>query len=363
MPGPSPSAPQELTQEVEQARVVTLLDVARDAGVSRATASRVLAGSPRVSPHARERVTASAERLRYQVNAAARSLRTSRTGLVGLLIPGYRNDLFGPIADRLDARLREHDLSVIIGSSDWSAAGDLRILESFVARRLDAMILAPSFDQSKALAAHLGHLRTPVVLLDRSIPGLERDTVLTGLGPAIFDALAHLARLGHHRIAVTAYGTHLRPGREVRRAFTRGIRELGLAADPALMVPMISLDPSQGAQVADALLDAGPTAVIVGGPTALLAACLRRIREQLGAHAIPQRLSVIAVGDDLIADLHDPPLDLVTRPVDRIADALADTLLRRLQEPSSPVQDVQVPLGYRPGASISPPASIDGERD
>lgn len=338
-----------------EARVVTLLDVARDAGVSRATASRVLAGSPRVSPLARERVTASAERLRYQVNAAARSLRTSRTGLVGLLIPGYRNDLYGPIADRLDARLREHDLSVIIGSSDWSAAGDLRILESFTSRRLDAMIIAPSNDQSGALAAHLGHLPAPVVLLDRSIPGLERDSVLTDLGMAIDDALATLSHHGHRRIAVTAYGTDLRPGREVRSAFVRGAQRLGLAADEGLIVPMSSLDPSEGAQVADALLAAEPTAAIIGGPTALLAACLRRLRERLGRDAIPHRLSVIAVGDDLIADLHDPPLDLVTRPVDRIADALADTLLRRLQEPASPVQVVQVPLGYRPGASIGPP--------
>jgi len=338
-------------------RSATLLDVARDAGVSRATASRALAGSPRVSPDARDRVMASAKRLQYQVNAAARSLRTSRTGLVGLLIPGYRNDLYGPIADRLDARLREHDLSVIIASSDWSAAGDLRILESFASRRLDAMVLAPSIDQSPALAAYLGNVSTPVVLLDRQVPGLERDCVLTGLSDGISDAIGRLAGLGHRRIAVTAYGPDLRPGREARRGFAEAVALHGLDQDQSLLVEISQLHPREGVQVADALLDTRATAAIIGGPTALLAACLRRIRERLGRDGIPERLSTIVIGDDLISDLHDPVLDLVSRPVDAIGDALADTLLARLAQPASPVRSITLPLQLRTGASIAPPAT------
>lgn len=334
-----------------------MLDVARDAGVSRATASRVLSGSPRVSPEARQRVVASAERLHYRVNAAARSLRTARTGLVGLLIPGYRNDLYGPIADRLDARLRDHDLSVIIGSSDWSAAGDLRILASFASRRLDAMVLAPSNDQSPALGAFLGNLGAPVVLLDREVPGLERDRVLTDLKSGIEDAMGTLAGIGHRRIAVTAYGSHLRPGRQARQAFAVAVERFNLAHDDDLLVDMSGLDSSEGIQVADALLNARPTAAIIGGPTALLAACLRRLRERLGAGSIPRHLSVITVGDEVVADLHDPVLDLISRPIDAIAEALAQTLLARLDQPASPVQEHVIGLRYRPGASLAPLAS------
>lgn len=338
-------------------RNATLVDVARDAGVSRATASRVLAGSPRVSPDARDRVMASAHRLKYQINATARSLRTSRTGLVGLLIPGYRNDLYGPIADRLDARLREHDLSVVIASSDWSAAGDLRILESFTSRRLDAMILAPSIDQSSALAAYLSNVNTPVVLLDRQVPGLNRDCVLTGLREGIHEAISLLAGHGHRRIAVTAYGPDLRPGREARRGFAEAVELHGLDQDEALLIEMSQLHPREGSQVADALLNTRATAAIIGGPTALLAACLRRIRERLGRNGIPEELSMVVIGDDLIADLHDPVLDLVSRPVDVIGDALADTLLARLAQPSSPVKSITIPLHLKSGASIAPPSS------
>ncbi len=332
--------------------VTTLLDVARDAGVSRATASRVLTGSPRVSPSARDRVLASAGRMQYQVNAAARSLRTARTGLVGLLIPGFRNDLYGPLADRLDERLREHGLSVVIGSSGWSADGDLRVLESFAAQRLDAVIIAPRSDRSPALAAYLGGLGSPVVLLDRDFTGLPRDSVLTDLRAGIFEAMGALVKLGHRRIAVSAYGTELRPGRQVREGFAAAVHRWGLDDDGDLLVDLSDLDGSAGADLGERLLAARPSAAVIGGPTALLARCLRRLRERLGPNPFPSRLSVVAVGDEVLADVHEPALALVTRPVERIADAVADQLLRRLDNPASPVESVTIPLTFRPGPSI-----------
>jgi len=338
--------------QAQATRVTTLLDVALDAGVSRATASRVLTGSPRVSPTARDRVLASAERLQYRVNAAARSLRTARTGLVGLLIPGFRNDLYGPLADRLDERLREHGLSVVIGSSGWSAEGDLRVLESFAAQRLDAVILAPRSDRAPALTAYLGALGCPTVLLDRDFTGLHRDSVLTDLRGGIIEAMTALADLGHSRIAVSAYGDELRPGRQVRQGFADAVALLGLDDDPRLLIDMSDLSGPAGDDVAERILRATPTAAIIGGPTSLLARCLRRLRESLGPHAFPHGLSVVAVGDEALADVHEPRLALVTRPADRIADAVADQLLRRLDSPASGVDVMSIPLTFRAGPSI-----------
>lgn len=336
-------------------RVTTLIDVARDAGVSRATASRVLTGSPRVSPSARDRVLASAARLHYQVNAAARSLRTARTGLVGLLIPGFRNDLYGPLADRLDERLRVRGLSVVIGSSGWSADGDLRVLESFAAQRLDAVIIAPRSDRSKALTAYLGGLGCPAVFLDRDFVGLQRDSVVTDLRAGITEAMGALAALGHRRIAVSAYGADLRPGREVRAGFSEAVERFDLDDDPSLLVHMSDLNAKAGDAVAEKVIVADATAAIVGGPTPLLARSLRGLRERIGPDPFPRRFSIIAVGDQALSDLHEPALALVTRPVERIADAVADLLLRRLDEPSSPVESVTIPLALQVGPSIGPP--------
>lgn len=333
-------------------RVATLVDVARDAGVSRATASRVLTGSPRISHSARDRVLASAERLHYQVNAAARSLRTSKTGLVGLLIPGFRNDLYGPLADRLDARLRERGLSVVIGSSGWTADGDLRVLESFASQRLDAVILAPRSDRSSALVAYLGVLACPVILLDRDILGLQRDAVLTDLRGGITRAMGELAALGHRRIAVSAYGSELRPGRQVREGFADATAQFGLEDSPELIIDLSDLDAQAGDSLAERLLATNPTAAVIGGPTTLLARCLRQLRERLGSDPFPRQLSVVAVGDEALADVHEPALAIVTRPVDQIADAVADQLFRRLDDPSASVTSISIPLSYRPGPSV-----------
>jgi len=335
-------------------RVATLIDVAQDAGVSRATASRVLSGSPRVSPATRDRVLASAERLSYQVNAAARSLRTTRTGLVGLLIPGFRNDLYGPLADRLEERLRDRGLNLVIGSSGWSPEGDLQVLQSFMAQRLDAMIIAPRSDRSPALTAYLGGIGCPVVLLDRDFTGLQRDAVVTDLRTGITDAMKALAELGHRRIAISAYGNELRPGRQAHAGFVDAVKNYGLDSDPHLIVRITDLDVEAGDWIAKQMIDAEPTAVVVGGPTPLLARTLRRLRERLGARPFPRCLSVVAVGDETLADLHEPALALVTRPIYHIADSVADLLLRRLDDPASPVLEASIPLAFRSGPSIGP---------
>lgn len=340
----------------DAARPATLLDVARDAGVSRATASRVLSGSSNVSPSARERVLRSAGRLHYRVNSAARSLRTSRSGLVGLLIPGFHNDLYGPLADRLDRRLRDHGLSVVIGSSGWTSDGDVRVLESFTDRQMDAIVMSPRSDRSAGLGDALAQVTCPIVLLDRDIPGLVRDTVVTDLRSGVTDALGALAALGHLRIAVGAYGVDLRPGREVRAAFADAASRWGLSTDPHLVVDMHDIDGEAGEDIADALLAADPTAVVIGGPTTLLARCLRRLRDRLGGDPFPGRLSVVIVGNEALAEVHEPALAVVRRSAVDIADAVADQLLRRLDEPGGEAITTSLPLTFRAGPSIGPPA-------
>ena len=339
---------------IQGRRVVTLIDVAQDAGVSRATASRVLSGSPRVSPSARDRVLASAERLQYQVNAAARSLRTARTGLVGLLIPGFRHDLYGPLADRLDERLRERGLSVVIGSSGWRPEGDLQVLESFMAQRLDAVIVASRSDRSPALTTYLGSLGCPAVFLDRDFAGLQRDAVVTDLRAGVAEAMRSLVDLGHRRIALSAYGSEIRPGREARAGFAAAVRDLDLEGDEDLIVTITDLNLEAGGVVAEQIVAAEPTAAVLGGPTPLLARTIRRLRERLGPQPFPRRLSVVAIGDEALADVHEPALAMVTRPIPQIADSLADQLLRRLDDPGAPVEEVSIPLTFRPGPSIGP---------
>src|SRR5581483_3563098 len=141
----------------------TIMDIAAHAGVSKTTVSRALNGSPRVAPATRARVQDAVLQLGFQVNQAARSLRTSRTGLVGFLVPVI--SIFGLIVEALDEHLAEHGLGILVTSSRRrDAARDIDAVETLVGRGVDALVLAPSDDRSPELARYLRTLNTPIVL-------------------------------------------------------------------------------------------------------------------------------------------------------------------------------------------------------
>lgn len=167
--------------------------------------------------------------------------------------------------------------------------------------------------------------------------------------------MGELAALGHRRIAVSAYGSELRPGRQVREGFADATAQFGLEDSPELIIDLSDLNAEAGGAVAERVITADATAAVIGGPTSLLAPSLRRLRERLGTDPFPRRLSIVAVGNEALADVHEPALAHVTRPVERIADAVADQLLRRLEEPSSPAESITISLEFRTGPSIGPP--------
>lgn len=196
---------------------LTILDVSRVTGLSKSTVSRVLTGSPRVSPSARERVLTAVDRLGFQVNQAARSLRTARTALVGLLVPSIDNELFAQTAERLDAGLRGHGIGLSIAGSGWSLEGDLLALGFFASRQVDALVVATSDDRDARVAERLANLTCPVVLFDRQIRGAGYDAVAIDHRTAIHEALGRLAELGHERVAFCTIRTRTKSNRDLLR--------------------------------------------------------------------------------------------------------------------------------------------------
>src|SRR5580692_5082328 len=164
-----------------ESRETTILDVAREAGVSKSTVSRVLNGSPHVAHQTRGRVLEIVSQLDFRANAAARGLRTTRSSLVGLLLPAIDNDVFSRVAEVIEEDLRLEGVGLVIVSSGWEAAGERLALESLRARRLDALVLSLVNDRDPHLAELLGAITRPIVLIDREIAGMRRDAALTDL--------------------------------------------------------------------------------------------------------------------------------------------------------------------------------------
>ena len=181
----------------------TIADVARDAGVSTATVSRVLNGADGVREAVRTRVQAAAARLGYVPHAGARALKLSRSGTVGAVFPTIDNAIFAKAIDALQQRLAEAGLQLLIATSNYDQEAEARQAMNLVTRGADALVLC-GVGQSAELLSVLSQRQLPTVhaMTFPPPPGL----VCVGFdnARAIGQAVRYLLELGHRRVAMLA---------------------------------------------------------------------------------------------------------------------------------------------------------------
>jgi LacI family transcriptional regulator len=328
-------------------RAPTILDLAASAGVSKATVSRVLNGSPGVAPETRTRVEAAIDDLGFQVNRAARSLRTSRTGLVGMLVPVI--SVFGRIVEELDRELAEVGASILLTASRRrQPERDIDGIEMLRAQGVDALVLAPSHDRDPGLAEALAAVRTPVVLLDREVPTVSADALHVDQRPGISGALEHLVAEGRRRVGLLTRDDKTRPGRQILASFQVASERLGLQTDAGLIAEFDDLDRRTARRGVDALITAGADAIISTGTMEHTATVLERLTER---HvAVPRDLGLVVysyVGGSTMGSLRLPT---VAYPVDLIAQATF-----RLLQPRLAGEDVPPRLEVVSNVFVPPP--------
>jgi LacI family transcriptional regulator len=174
---------------------LTIIDIARLSGVSKSTVSRVLSGSEKVSPEARKKVDEIVSASGYRRNDLARSLRSGRTGMVGLLIPDIANPFWAEVARGAQDAAAEDGVSVLIFNSDWDPEREKRHLRALTQTRVDGVIVNPVRDGLQEIAA----FDMPVVLIGSSA---TRYPHISSVGSDIEQGVA----LGLNRIAVSGLG-------------------------------------------------------------------------------------------------------------------------------------------------------------
>lgn len=312
-------------------RAPTIIDLASRAGVSKTTVSRVLNDSPRVAPETRARVLDAITELNFQVNHAARSLRTSRTGLVGFLVPII--SIFARIVEALDRELAAEGISILLTSSRRrDTERDLDAIEMLVARGVDALVLAPSDDRSSALVQYLKTVRTPLVLLDRELQGWRTDAVLVDQQPGFAGALERLRENGRRRIGLLTRDRKTRPGREILAAYERTAAELRLPVESGLVAEFDDLDRRAGREGVDALLGAGADAIVSTGTMEHTASVLERLGEL--DVLVPQDVSLVAFGQ--LGSREYSGLPTIAYPIDEIAACTRGLVVSRLSGSTAP---------------------------
>jgi LacI family transcriptional regulator len=323
--------------------------------------SRALSGGKNVSARVARDVAAAADRLGYQPDFMARSLRTRSTGMVGCLVSDVSNPLNASIVRAAEARLREAGYLLVVASTANDPARERVAAGAFRGRRLDGMLVAPGSEANARTWRELVAAGTPVVILDRD-PLEEHDdlrwpAVLVDHRAGAKAATRYLTGLGHRRIALLTADARMRPSRERIAGFREAFAEAGV--DPTGALLCIQASPMDFAQ-ADTLAllrgDRPPTAIIALG-TPILAGVLRAARD-LGL-SIPDALSVLSVGDTDLAAVHTPPITALRWSLDDVGRAAAELLLQRLRgDVSAPQSRALLPVDLVLRESCAPPSTI-----
>lgn len=340
-----------VTSRTHGNRAPTIIDVAREVGVSKSTISRVLNGSTSVSPETEERIVQAMERLGYRTNQAARSLRTRKSALVGMLVPSL-NEVYGRQAEGVDRVLRESGVLTVISTSSWSVDSCLSMMNTLVGRGVDGLILALPDDRDPRMLSAVIEAKVPLVLIDREIPGAIYDAVMTDQYPGMSAAITHLASVGRRSIGIIAMTPKTRPGRVALAAYATSLGESGLEYRPDLVAQSDTFDGDSGYAAAKHLVSRNVDAIVAAVPMAALAGVMR----YLGDHAVtyPEDISLVGFHENELSLAKHPRLSVISRAVVEIGEIAADMMIRRLADPSQPALVETLPTWFVPGQSSDP---------
>lgn len=337
-------------------RPPTLRDVAQEAGVHPATASRALNPATRslVNEETASRVVRVATAMGYRPNPIARSLKTSRSATVGVVIPDLTNPLFPPIVRGIEDVLGPAGYGAWIVNTDNDPERERTQVEGLRSRQVEGFILGTALLEDPLLA-QLQSEQVPMVLINRRTANQSIASVTADDTAGVATAIEHLVRLGHRRIAHLAGPQDTSTGKIRLQAYRQALDEHGLETDSALVAECRSWTEQEGARGLRELLDAGTsfTAVLAGND--LLALGCYDVFEERGI-VCPRDLSVIGFNDMPFIDKLRPPLSSVRVPHYDLGVEAARMLLDRLQDPTRSPRSVLLPLSLVLRQSTGPPA-------
>ena len=332
---------------------MSILEVAREAGVSVATVSRVFNVPDKVAPATREHVENIARTLGYLPNASARTLRTQRSRVLGVVLPTLTNPVFAECLEGIAQAAVAGGYAISPFPTDYLLDQEDRAVNLLLAGNVDGMILVVSNPATSTALQRLAEVGLPYVLAYNQHP--DHPCVSVNSELAVADVVTHLATLGHRRIAMVSGLLSASDRAQQRcRGYARGMEQAGLRAQPVLQVPFVAAAPEVLGEALNS--QDRPTALVCSND--LLA--IRSIRAaHLAGLAVPRDLSVvgfdgIALGQDLTPQLStvvQPNADIGRHSVELLAQAVASG------NPLGPDMGLTLAHQFRAGESCAPPAS------
>lgn len=336
----------QLIEEWETIMAITAKAVAERAGVSLSTVSRALAGAEYVNERTRDRVMEAATSLGYIPNPGFRSVTGASASImnIGLALPDLSNPYLVGVAKAILERSRKHDVSVLIVDTDEDQPNECTMIKR-LASQVDGLILCSPRMTDEDLASIVQSEN--VVLVNRQQPGAS--SVSGDLRDGYYQAVAHLAALGHSRIAYASGWRTSSSGSQRLEGLQDATRDLGIEF---VDVGNFSPDHEGGHTAADRALATGATATICYND---MMAIGMMSRLQSRGLSVPTDMSIVGCDDVAFAKMSTPTLTSISVSHLSLGRTAVDLLTNRLQNPDTAAAAVMLPALLIIRDSISAP--------
>lgn len=317
--------------------MVTIEDVARLAGVSNSTVSRVLNNKEYVKEDTREKVYEAVSQLGYKPSRIARSLRANASRIIGLIISDIQNPFFTSLVRAVEDIAYEHNYSLLLCNTDEDPEKEELYVELMMAERVSGVIITPTREYDCPVKKLL-EMNVATVCVDRQVLDCETDSVVSDNVESSFKLIAHLINRGHRRIGALFGPSEITTFRERLQGYKKAHLEKNLPIDDRLIKQGIPKE-MEGYELAAQLLDMEdrPTALIAGNNLMALGAIHAIKDAQL---FIPKDISLVSFDDREWAQLITPTITVASQPTYEMGRQAAELVMRRLEKDDSPIKHV-----------------------
>jgi LacI family transcriptional regulator len=314
----------------------TMYDVAKLAGVSQPTVSRVLNQNPtsvQISDETRQRVLNAVAQLSYRPNVIARSLRTQRSQMIALLIAHISNGFYHPITRAIQDVARQHDYEVLISNSDHVYENEKHFCEVIARRGVDGVIMVPIHLTNEDIDQFYLETNAPMTVLGEQIHHPDIDVVFVNDERAVYEATQWMiSERGYTSLGFVGVTDDLPPEPRRFRGFTRALDEAGLQLDPRfILTGDFSMESGKIAARRLAQIGEVPRAFFVINDLMAIGMILAL---QEAGYNVPDDIAIIGFDDIPEATIVRPTLTTIAQDPRDIGQKLAHALFERIENPN-----------------------------